>query len=354
MYRISKLIYIVLIVVLAIWLIPWTYDFFTLKSESVPFTLYSEVADDFVMRGSKDLDLPFTDLAGNEYTQREFDLLLPLFYVRQLTSDARFPAEIKGKPITPHQAQTGNFVFRSIPSELNRPTVDLHFLLESMSGRVELTMPDDIFRLTSTGIQFLDMDHNKLKVEKSERFTVAMKSKGFEFPAKLIAGNPTTRKDYDEGYLIVDANNKLFHLKQTVGRPYVRAIALPEGLQLAQMFVTEFRSKLTLGLLVDKNHKLYALETESYKVKSVDIPQFNPLDEVMTIFGNLMHWTIKIEHEDQIRFYAVDATNYQLLKSHTFTASNEGFFTRWRSVLMPLRLAFTSPRDKYVYPRFNL
>ena len=49
--------------------------------------------------------------------------------------------------------------------------------------------------------------------------------KGFAFPACYASGNPTTRKDYDEGYLVLDANHKLFHLKCTKGRPYVQ---LPE------------------------------------------------------------------------------------------------------------------------------
>lgn len=51
-----------------------------------------------------------------------------------------------------------------------------------------------------------------------------MTKKNFRFPAIEIVGNPTVKKEYDEGYLLLDADRRLFHLKQVKGRPYVRAI----------------------------------------------------------------------------------------------------------------------------------
>ena len=62
-----------------------------------------------------------------------------------------------------------------------------------------------------------------------------MTKKDFRFPAIEIAGNPTVKKEYDEGYLLLDADRRLFHLKQVKGRPYVRAITLPEGLTLEHL-----------------------------------------------------------------------------------------------------------------------
>lgn len=68
------------------------------------------------------------------------------------------------------------------------------------------------------------MENNTIDQEKSKVFTEVLKKKEFRFPAQYVAGNPSTRKEYDEGYLILDAEGKLFHMKQTQGRPYVRAI----------------------------------------------------------------------------------------------------------------------------------
>lgn len=73
-----------------------------------------------------------------------------------------------------------------------------------------------------------------------------MAKKDFHFPAIEIVGNPTVKKEYDEGYLLLDADRRLFHLKQVKGRPYVRAIPLPEGLTLEHLYLTEFRNKRRL------------------------------------------------------------------------------------------------------------
>ena len=68
-----------------------------------------------------------------------------------------------------------------------------------MSGRVDLKMPDDVFRITSKGIDFIDMATNSVKADKSLQFTEAMTKKGFRFPATEIAGNPTVKKSMTKG-----------------------------------------------------------------------------------------------------------------------------------------------------------
>lgn len=90
-------------------------------------------------------------------------------------------------------------------------------------------MPEDAFRFTDKGIEFIRMETNRIDEAKSKLFTEMLVQKGFAFPASYASGNPTTRKDYDEGYLVLDANHKLFHLKCTKGRPYVKLIQLPEA-----------------------------------------------------------------------------------------------------------------------------
>lgn len=66
--------------------------------------------------------------------------------------------------------------------------------MESMSGRVDLKMPDDVFRITSKGIEFIDMASNSVKEDKSLQFTEAMTKKEFRFPATEIVGNPTVKR----------------------------------------------------------------------------------------------------------------------------------------------------------------
>ena len=258
MKRFSQILLYVTIVLLLVWQLPWCYNFFTSKPEKTPFTLYSFVIDDFAMMGQEgDKGMVRRDLSGNTYTQAQFDSILPMFYVRQLMADERFPDTINGVPVTPRLVQMENFNFRTVPSDINAPRIGLYPLLESMSGRVDLKMPGDVFRITDTGIEFVTIASNTIDHEKSSRFTEAMKKKGFVFPALEISGNPTTRKDYDEGYMLLDANRHLFHLKQVKDRPYVRAVDLPAGLELKHLFITEFKNRKTLAFMTDVNNTLY-------------------------------------------------------------------------------------------------
>lgn len=182
MKRFSQILLYVTIVLLLVWQLPWCYNFFTSKPEKTPFTLYSFVIDDFAMMGQEgDKGMVRRDLSGNTYTQAQFDSILPMFYVRQLMADERFPDTINGVPVTPRLVQMENFNFRTVPSDINAPRIGLYPLLESMSGRVDLKMPGDVFRITDTGIEFVTIASNTIDHEKSSRFTEAMKKKGFVF-----------------------------------------------------------------------------------------------------------------------------------------------------------------------------
>ena len=139
--------------------------------------------------------------------------------IRQLASEGRFPSRIEGVAVDVRDAERSGFIFRSSPSEINRRKPGLYQLLESMPARVDFKSPTDVFRITGDGIEFVDMATKTLDRAKSDAFTRVMKDKGFAFPARVIAGNASTRKDYDNGYFIVDNDFKVYHLKQMLRRP---------------------------------------------------------------------------------------------------------------------------------------
>ena len=186
------------------------------------------------------------------------------------------------------------------------------------------------------------MKTNTIDADKSQLFTEAMVKKGFKFPARRLAGNPTTRKEYDEGYLILDNEGKLFHLKQTKGRPYVRAISLPEGLNAKYLFITEFKDHKTLGFLTDMDNNFYVLNNKTYDVIKTGVPSFNPEEDALSIFGNMFDWTVCVKTADADKYYALDADDYSLIKSISFPRKSNGMSG----------LHFTSSQDKYVKPRF--
>lgn len=344
MIKFCRIYFGCLIVLLLVWQIPSLYNFFAVKPADTPFTLYSSVVGKFTqMQRGEDKKTIYRDHTGTEYTEEQFDSILPTFYYRQLITDDRFPDTICGQAVTPRGIQLSNFNIRISPRDLNAPKVGVQQLLESMSGRVDLTLPDDVFRITGSGIEFIKIATNEIDDAKSKRFTEMMKSKGFVFPAYRMSGNPTDRKEYDEGYVMLDADRKLFHVKQTVGRPYVRAIDIPQGLQPEHLFITEFPSRKWLCFMTDAEGGFWVVERDSYAVKRTGIPPFNPERESMLIIGNLFDWTVSIDRADEECYYALDADDYSLMDSLSYATPNRAM----------AGLKFTSSKDKFVKPRFN-
>lgn len=344
MKYLASTLLVLALAVLLLWQLPWCFNFFAGKSARAPFTLYSSVVGDFAMvQYSEGSGVRYADASGRAYTQRQFDSILPLFYLRQLVADERFPDTLHGVPVTPRMVQHENFTFRTEPSAVNTPPIGLYPLMESMPGRVDLQFPDDVFRITSRGMEFVTMETNRVDTEKSRLFTEVMQRKGFRFPATYIAGNPSVKKEYDEGYLLLDAEGRLFHLKQMRGRPFCRLVELPAGMRPKHLFVTEFSNRKTLGFITDDANAFYVLRSGSYEVVRTGLDAFNPEAEGMTIIGNMFDWTVRLSTPGLSRCYALRADDYSLIK----TLVHEHPVQR-----MP-GLTFTSTKDKLVKPRWE-
>lgn len=334
------------------WLLPWCYTFVFASPSRTPFTLYSGITHGFASVGYNEQGkFEGRDFSGNTYTDREFDSILPIFYCRQLAAEGRFPTRIEGVELDVREAERSKFMFRSTPRELNRRRPQIYQLLESMPARVDLEAPSDVFRITDHGIEFVDMETNTIDRQKSDAFSRAMKRKGFEFPARVVAGNASTRKEYDNGYLLVDDASRVFHLKQVRGRPFVRRTDIPAGLGIGHMFVAEFRDRRLLGLLVDKDHRLHVLETD-YSLHALPVGPVDPRRESLTIVGDLFYWTVQIGNAGSERLIAVNARDYTRVDEHVFEPM-AGAWQRRFGYLFPFSLSFTSSTDGYVEPRLG-
>lgn len=321
-------------------------------TQRVPFTMFSEVLGQFVMSGSDDKKGFFmTDEAGNVYTKEQTDSILPTFYFRQLMSDGRLPDSLNGKEMTPKAIQTSNFVFRSSPSQVNVRTPRLYPLLESMSGRVDLEMPGDVFRITDKGVEFVDMATNTTNEKKSAIFTRAMTEKGFRFPARAVAGNPTTRKEYDNGYMIIDAGGRVFRLMMVKGRPFVRDTGIPDSLGIRHAFVTELRSREFFGFLTDRDNRLYVLKKD-YSLVEIPVDGFDPEKEELMIIANMFVWTVQVSGDNGSKWYGVDADCLSLISSREMVYGQSAAEKISRYVF-PFTVSFTSPDDRYAMLRIS-
>ncbi len=347
MKHISLIMIYITVGLLAIWQLPWLISILAAQKTNTPMIVYSTLADKFIISTTENNGLAavqkYTDENGNIYTQEQRDSLLPFLYWRQLTADGRMPDSIKSQHFSPTDIQRHRFTFRSTPATVNAKYPALYPLLESQSGRVDLEMPSDVFRVSGCCIEFIDMKTNKIDTAKSRKFNLEFEKYKFQFPAALIAGNPTTKKEYDEGYLMLDSGKKLFHFKMTQGSPYLHAIPLPDSVCPKHIYVTEVADHKMLALFTDTKNRFYAIEPVSYRLCKIAIPAFNPETEQMTIIANPMDWTIHVKNEVKSIYYAIKTDDYQFIRKMELPMSEKKF----------QGLHFTSSIDKYVKPRFN-
>ena len=331
MIKTIKTAVILLATLLLAWLLPWFYTFLFASPSWSPFTLYSCVTHSFAsISYDGEGKIAGRDFKGNTYTEHQFDSILPMFYYRQLASEGRFPSRIEGVAVDVRDAERSGFIFRSSPSEINRRKPGLYQLLESMPARVDFKSPTDVFRITGDGIEFVDMATNTLDRAKSDAFTRVMKDKGFAFPARVIAGNASTRKDYDNGYFIVDNDFKVYHLKQMRGRPFVRRTDIPAELGIRHIFVTEYA-----------DHRLFGF---------LPVGTFDPAREGMMIIGDMFYWTVTVQASESERLVAINARDYSRADEYVPRSAAQTWERR-AEYLFPFSLSFTSPLDGYVKPR---
>ena len=347
--KIYKAFVIVVAAGLLLWILPWLYSLLIPVEKGDSFVYYSPIVDDFITRS----DGNFVDSKGNIYTQDETDSILPYFFYRQLLSEGRLPDTLFGEAMDTKVLRREQFTFKTGPAQLNKPRVPLYELLDSESGRVDLQLPEDVFRLTDKGIEFITAETNEINTDKSEMFTSVMKAHGFVFPAGLVWGNPSTRKAYDNGYLLTDSEGKLFNLRMAKGSPIVRNITLPKGVELIAVFVTEFDNMRNLGFVVDSEHHIYVVNRKTLQLEQLGIPEYDPQEMQILMMGNMHDWTVRIFTATDTRYYALDAKDYSLIKESIIPDPAPTGWKKAEKYIFPIRVSLTSWQSPTIFPRVN-
>lgn len=327
--------------------LPSIYNYVFVKAPKTNFTLYSSVSNEFVHLKATDQGTIRENVKGTKlYTENQFDSILPFFYLRQLVSEGRFPDSINGKAIQMQEAQRYNFMFRYTPTEYFKDRIALYPLFESMSGRVDLKMPDDFMRIDKAGVQFLIAETNCIDTDKSALFTQVLKQEGFTFPSTQIWGNPSPKKEYDEGYFLKDAKGKLFHLKMMRNRPFIREVEQPEY-PIEWFNVTEFRNRAFFGAGFDTHGNVYMLQKPGYTWVKLPVAPFDLKNDRMLIVGEPINWTIQTTSGNLNNYYAVSAKDYTVTDSYEVKV-DENVYTQIAKYIFPFELKFTTPNDEQI------
>lgn len=348
-----KYLIIALALIVAAWVLPAFYELLSPRTDKTPFVIYSCLDSTFIRFDNTNKQMHYVDFRGQEFTKAETDSLLPLFSFRQLVAEGRLPDSLYGIALTPKLIQQNAFHFKTSPKQLNKPAVGLYTMLESASGRVDLQLPPDVFRLTNEGLEFIDCESNTVNKAKSLSFSRELTKHGFTFPVQLIWGNGTTRKDYDNGFLLTDSNNRLFQLKMVKGVPWAREIQTgPVTCGFKQLFTVEPANRKFIGLVVSNEDQLYVVRSEGDLVH-VAIDSYDPQSMQITIVGDLFHWTITEYTATDSRYFAVSTDTFEQVAREIIPDPERPLKERIMRCVLPIRLRFTSWRTQLITPNIN-
>ena len=222
----------------------------------------------------------------------------------------------------------------------------LNPMFESETGKNGLHFPEDLFRINTNGIEFIDYTSNKINKEKSELFNKALLSQGFQAPAQSIYGIPSTIKSKDDGYFLVDKQGNLFHLMMVNGQPACQQIPFEGKIKNLKCH----SSGDILCHIIDSENHLYAMKRTDQKIYRL---KTEPVEHMVFLSSNCFARSYKLLHKGKSTLYVFD-NNFNPIVEHTelseeYRNSKEG---KQEQKLFPFRIKRT-PGLVHFYPIVN-
>lgn len=334
------------------WAIPALVRMATSTSQNYPFVYYSSILQDFAIREKDPNDKPvFRDLKkGNNYTKEQYDSITPLLSYRQLMLVGKMPDTILNIPVDAKMIKAKSLVWKYSPRDINKPSIKIYSLFESMSGRANLETPDDVFRLNHK-IEFITIKNNTVNKEKSDLFQAALIENGFKFPAFKLWGNPSPKKAYDEGYFILDSENQLFHLKMVNGKPYVKNTKAGNNINIAYFSPQEVADKSFYGFIVNKNGEILTLNADGYSVTKMDIPTIDINTNSVMLMANPFYWMVYVTTSSGCTYNVLESGS---LKQHDKPFTIDAKVNKWDSVsewFFPVYINLADRNTEYIQPQ---
>ncbi|MFP4064355.1 MAG: DUF4857 domain-containing protein [Bacteroidales bacterium] len=348
MVKISRYVLVLIGIIVTAIAIPEIYWTIFREVPSAPNVVYSRILDDFMMVQREDGVLIRKDASGNVYTRDEFEERLPMLFFRQLYASGDMPDTIKGVEMdhATLSQYSSNFTFR--PAELNTPQPPLWPLLEAESGRVTLYLPEDFFRLDEQ-IEFIVAETNEVDRKKSKKFNDALIKEGFRFPARLIGGLPTAKKNKEEGYFIKDDAGDLFHLMQKKDKPYVARIDIPDEINIIHIKCVDKVTGEYYAFLFTDNDEVFLLMQDGYHLQKLPVDNYDRHIHRLRVREDLLNKTIAVIGDDHLDVVVVNY-DYEVVNRYEdhwdppHTRSDHKRFS-W---LFPFQLSLQIPESNYV------
>ncbi len=347
MVKLSRYILVIIAITGLAIVLPKLYWMAFAQPVKSPFVQYSAVDNDFLILRNEEKTV-FTNTKGETFTREEYEARLPFVYTRQLLMNRTLPDSINGVEMDPHQISKYRSIFRLKPEDIRAPQPSLFPFFESQSGRVNLEMPEDFFRITWR-MEFIDAETNQINEEKSRMFSAVLYKRGFQFPATSISGIPTTLKSCDEGYLVVDSANQLFHIKMVEGKPFVRRVDLPAGLKFKTIQCTDNSDKLYYAYLFSEDKHLYMLTQYDYLLEHFPVDDIDPEKHEIRIYGDLLNFNVSVLGEGFVRSHIFDRDLNPVDEySEIWPVQSQRKEGKIAAALFPVQLSMTNPNSGFI------
>ena len=352
--KISRYSIIILVTISLSILLPNLYWMIFDKPIRTPQVSFSPIIKDFVFTQTKknNGDKMYLDNQGNSYDRKNYQALLPFSYYYNLERWDVLPDTIDGIPISISYIRRNTQFVRIRSYYFHTPMIQLYPLFESQSDFTRLEMPNELFRITNK-IEFLNARTNSVVDSLSEIYNLALVEQGFQFPARYIAGNPTTRKAFDEGYFIIDAANSVFHLKQIKGKPYCTNTGIPADLNIRYIIVRENSRREFYALMVTRENDLYLISYDDYKLIRLPVNDFIA-DEMDFLFSiDPIYRTLKYFNDQELKCIVTDK-DYKIIDTYETSWLPKTEWTRSKIAvsLFPFQVERENARTDYIL--FNL
>lgn len=290
------------------------------------------------------------------FTREKFEEFFPFTYFSDLIRWGTFPEKLasfeNNTSVIMSSKQRLYFIHRLIAKK----EVGLYPLFESQSKFSGLELPEEFFRFNNK-MEFINTTTNKIEPKQTKLFTKALKEKGFSFPMKKIFGQPVTRKPFDEGYFIVDNNNKFFHLKKQEGQPFIKEIKT-NGIDIKYMLVDENSRMEFYGLVLGENKRTYLLMYDDYEFVELPIDNFDYTTDRLYVSTNPLYRYIDVDsnlEDKEVTTNYVTNLDYELVAKNSleFPYEKESFFKKLEESIFPFQFYFSKKGSYFYYPKIS-
>ncbi len=254
----------------------------------------------------------FGDSKGQTFTRKEFEEGLPFTYWRNLEIQKKLPIVVAGKEFHKKEIKAARQSFKIEPKDLfdHKKQIEIYPLFNPLKNKGMIAFPELMFSLKDQFTVY-QSEPNSIDETLSNRYTNLFLEKGFTFPAKIIAGKTTNIKPLDEGYFLVDAKEKLFHMKKYDDTLHLNEVHLAQPIKIKHIKIAESRKKEFYGSVLSEDNTLYLITYDDYKLVKLPVQGYNPEHMSLQILADPLSKTIRYQDDKQLNAVAIDnAYNY--------------------------------------------